>query len=442
MLRIGKIIGAIVVVLGLATSASGQTSGAKAGFVTVAGTWVRAAPSHKSAPIGILRAGDRVTFRQCVPDCDAPKGWALLEPRGAVQLAHLGTGSRSPEMAWRSADATYDYGQSTGKKLVAYARPDLKSPVVGRSKASFRLAFVRDAALPDRWLRRPHGGFIPATGVKLFSPSRFVGVHDPAPWLAFVLRPTPLLDASGGKLRSLARYEVLPVIGLRGRRVQVEGGFVATTAVRIATRQRRPGQVPATARWVHIDLAQQALTAYEGDRHVFSTLTATGKGKTPTKTGIFPILGKTVHSSMYGPPPDEYFAEEVPHVMHFYRGQAIHGAYWHDGFGAPRSHGCVNLSPTDAAWLFGWAPPVVPQGWHTVLTRNISKTGLLVVIQRRGAVRPAAPSAVPADLKVVTDPTCLVDPAKVEAANLPAYCRFAVKGPRGPAPPTTNGGDR
>ena len=61
-------------------------------------------------------------------------------------------------------------------------------------------------------------------------------------------------------------------------------------------------------------------------------------------------------------PADAYDLADVPWTMYFHRGYALHTAYWHDKFGAVRSHGCVNLSPVDARWFFEWAGPVVPEG--------------------------------------------------------------------------------
>jgi hypothetical protein len=57
---------------------------------------------------------------------------------------------------------------------------------------------------------------------------------------------------------------------------------------------------------------------------------------------------------------------DVPWTMFFEGSYALHGAFWHEGFGRVRSHGCINLGPTDARWLFYWAPPFLPEGWHGV----------------------------------------------------------------------------
>src|SRR6478735_2415651 len=55
---------------------------------------------------------------------------------------------------------------------------------------------------------------------------------------------------------------------------------------------------------------------------------------------------------------------DVPWIQYFSKGFALHGAYWHDVFGIPRSHGCINLAPIDARLVFNWTDPPVPPGWH------------------------------------------------------------------------------
>lgn len=57
---------------------------------------------------------------------------------------------------------------------------------------------------------------------------------------------------------------------------------------------------------------------------------------------------------------------DVPWIQYFSAGYALHGAYWHDVFGVPRSHGCVNLAPIDARIVFNWTDPPVPAGWHGI----------------------------------------------------------------------------
>jgi len=114
-----------------------------------------------------------------------------------------------------------------------------------------------------------------------------------------------------------------------------------------------------TQRWVSVDLYEQVAIAYEGDVPVFATLVSSGLAEWPTNEGVFEVYvryARTVMSGAYGAP-DFYYLEEVPWTMYFDNDIALHGTYWHDGFGYRHSHGCVNLSITDANWLFEWASP-------------------------------------------------------------------------------------
>jgi lipoprotein-anchoring transpeptidase ErfK/SrfK len=71
---------------------------------------------------------------------------------------------------------------------------------------------------------------------------------------------------------------------------------------------------------------------------------------------------------------------DVPYIQYFESGYALHAAYWHDVFGTPRSHGCVNLAPVDAHRIFFWTDPPVPVGWHAVNAGEDMGDGSLVVI--------------------------------------------------------------
>jgi hypothetical protein len=117
----------------------------------------------------------------------------------------------------------------------------------------------------------------------------------------------------------------------------------------------RPAEVD-TARWISIDLYEQVMIAYEDERPVFATLISSGRSIWPTNEGLYHIYFRRARKDMSGGKvgDDYYFLEEVPWTMFFDEGRALHGAYWHDGFGYRRSHGCVNLSITDAHWLYMW----------------------------------------------------------------------------------------
>jgi len=101
-----------------------------------------------------------------------------------------------------------------------------------------------------------------------------------------------------------------------------------------------------------VDLTHQTLTAYVGQTPVRTTLVSTGLPRTPTPAGQYPIWTKLRYDDMSGP---GYYLRNVPYVMYFYRGYGLHGTYWHNNFGRPMSHGCINLPTPEAEWLFNWA---------------------------------------------------------------------------------------
>jgi lipoprotein-anchoring transpeptidase ErfK/SrfK len=112
-------------------------------------------------------------------------------------------------------------------------------------------------------------------------------------------------------------------------------------------------KAPTGSKWIEIDLSSQRTYARLGNSVVRTMVVSTGKARTPTPTGTFRIQSKYRSVNMSGP---GYYFRGVPHTMFFYRGYALHGTYWHNNFGQPMSHGCVNLTRADAEWLYGWAP--------------------------------------------------------------------------------------
>ena len=117
-------------------------------------------------------------------------------------------------------------------------------------------------------------------------------------------------------------------------------------------------------KWIEVSLVEQKVRAWEGNRQVMEFPISSGKW-VPTPTGTFNIWYKTRNQSMIGGSQvlgTYYNLPNVPHNMFFYQGFAIHGAYWHNNFGQPMSHGCVNSPLANAAQIFEWAGPVVPAG--------------------------------------------------------------------------------
>jgi lipoprotein-anchoring transpeptidase ErfK/SrfK len=102
--------------------------------------------------------------------------------------------------------------------------------------------------------------------------------------------------------------------------------------------------------WIEVDLGGQRLYVHEGERLVAGFRISSGKEGMETKTGLFRIYAMYPSYPMWGP---DYHTPDVPWTMFFHTEFAIHGAYWHDSFGTPVSHGCVNLAVNDAEWVYG-----------------------------------------------------------------------------------------
>jgi len=105
-------------------------------------------------------------------------------------------------------------------------------------------------------------------------------------------------------------------------------------------------------RWIDVDLSEQRVTAYEGQTPVQSYLVSTGLPVTPTPVGQFRIWIKLRYDDMQGA---DYYLEDVPFVMYFWRGYGFHGVWWHANWGHPMSHGCINQPNDMAEWLFNFA---------------------------------------------------------------------------------------
>lgn len=108
---------------------------------------------------------------------------------------------------------------------------------------------------------------------------------------------------------------------------------------------------------VEVDLTNQRLYAYQGNTLIYDFPISSGESWTPTVTGTFYPWIKLRYTEMIGgsyATGDYYDLPNVPYVVYFYQGYALHGTYWHHNFGHPMSHGCVNLPTPDARLIYYW----------------------------------------------------------------------------------------
>ncbi len=280
---------------------------------------------------------------------------------------------------------------SVGSAAVDGGVPDAQPSVLRmRMRRGYYVSIDRLETTVDgrRFYRTIRGAYVPADALTEARPPHMRGVVLGGRWslpMGFVYRdgvrslsrnPTRgVLEMADRVERSapLPLSEELITRGGQRYRVSDRGLIVREDALRIARLRARPPEIPADARWVHVDLRQQVLVAYEGDRPVFATMVSTGRSGFETPTGTFRIQSKHVSTTMDDTNAGEesYSIEDVPWTMYFEGSYALHGAFWHDRFGRPRSHGCVNLAPADARWIFQWSEPSLPPGYHGLsVSRN------------------------------------------------------------------------
>ncbi len=141
------------------------------------------------------------------------------------------------------------------------------------------------------------------------------------------------------------------------------------------------GEASPGEKWIEIDLSEQKLIAWEGSSKYLESLVSSGKwGRTPT--GEFNIWGKFKYAKMSGGSKENhtyYYLPNVPYTMYFYNGFGLHGTYWHNNFGQPMSHGCVNLPTLIAEKLFYWTTPSLSDGKNSV-SANKDNPGTRIVI--------------------------------------------------------------
>lgn len=232
------------------------------------------------------------------------------------------------------------------------------------------------------WYAINQDEYVRADQLSLFTPSTFQGVtwtrtpEHPFAWLIFDMwtSSAPGVPAVAGA-PLFKRYTLVTIFEeqLVGERMWYRIGpdqWLEQGNLGVVKPTTQPEGVGPTDQWIEINLYEQTLAAYEGDRMVYATLVSSGLPAWPTPSGLFRIWLKVKQGKMSGRDglPDYYFLEDVPWSMFFNGPVALHGAYWHDKFGLRHSHGCVNLTPKDALWLFNWTTPATKPSNFTLAT--------------------------------------------------------------------------
>jgi hypothetical protein len=263
----------------------------------------------------------------------------------------------------------------------------------GRAAPDSGFALVRVFAHDERWygMTTEHD-LVALDRVKIVAPSPFHGLElpqetgglpagfaekDQSP--VFRLQPDGNMVPNG----ALMRRQGVALTGERrvgGFMQTSDGNYVPLAGLRfVPKRTEFPSFATGDRKWIDISILKQTLVAYVGKVAVYATLISSGRGllgdpetESATPRGTYMVYAKHVSATMDGADDasDSYSLLDVPFVQYFHKGFALHGTYWHDEFGRVRSHGCVNLAPKDAAWLFEWTDPPVPEHWHGVINKE------------------------------------------------------------------------
>ncbi len=286
-----------------------------------------------------------------------PSRYFFVERRGAsayasLALAASGESDRELEGGWAVsvvAERTTADGERFARtsKGLWIAMRDLSAA----RPSSFRGEVVKDGVLDFAWVAAEHAPVWSAAesprGPKAGPKAKIVGAHE--------------------------RFDVVPVLEQAARRVRIAtDSWVEASDLVIPRTSEPPAEVRRPEeRWIDVDLASQTLVAYAGARPIYATLVSSGRGaagsESATPPGVHRIWVKLRSSDMDNVARDDleahYSLEDVPFVQFFDHAVGLHGAYWHRDFGHVKSHGCVNLAPLDAKWLFAFTEPVLPAGW-------------------------------------------------------------------------------
>lgn len=340
-------------------------------------------------PYGYSRRAGTPVYKRLPNDAEAARFEGYRIP--GAKVADAGVATPAPQAAGAPAEAAVDAAMPT----LASLQGEADSVLLRRMERGFYVSLDRDMKRGRRrYWRTQANGFIPKRRLLIVKGNDFAGFEIPADeqvlpvgyllsskHSAFKLNKFGRLRRSG-KPGYHHRFKITGEVTVRERDYVIadDGLHYRVSDIARIDRRPRPSEVGEDEKWIDVDLTSQTITAYIGDRPVYASLVSTGRVKDEndplknfeTPVGGFRITSKHVTATMDGDHALDgpYSIEDVPYVMYFQLAYALHSAFWHNSFGRPRSHGCINLAPTDARWLFAFATPDVPLGWHGAYPRE------------------------------------------------------------------------
>lgn len=356
--------------------------GTQSAAVVNADAPVFASPGRRTRRLGTLALGTRVPVEQRVAAPGCSPNWVRIGEGKYVCERHLqfrrdAPGGRPTPHLEAGARLPFDYAFVVSDGARAFARPEdyFYGDYVEALGRGFGIIVAEQTYFDGiPFVRTRRRLWIEADQVRHARGSSFVGRRlENGELIAFARRRNTRIRTGRRGSRSAGRREVLPIERIDGRWVHLkDGSRVQRRDVHLPERQPRPEGVAETDRWLDVDVSEQTLVAYDGDTPVFATLVSTGRrGRHhATPIGVHRIWVKLAYSDMDNLQREDletnYAIARVPWVQYFAGSNGLHAAFWHDDFGRRRSHGCVNLSPADARWIYDFTRPVIPVGWSAV----------------------------------------------------------------------------
>lgn len=237
--------------------------------------------------------------------------------------------------------------------------------------AFFYVVYAQRFDIPKcTYFQLPSGLFMPGDGSTVSISNNFPGVEvksNPTIPFGFVfnstaIRSQPNESSDTNIVGKLVSYQIVPIYETKMIDTNVwhsigPDQWVTGRDIALVTPNPIPPAGVNNNRWIDVDLSEQTLAVYENSQMIFATVVATGLDPLFTRPGLFHIYKKKELETMRGEnkTPNFYYLENVPWTMYFDKARALHGAYWRARLGYPQSHGCVNLFPGDAHWLYNWA---------------------------------------------------------------------------------------
>lgn len=253
-----------------------------------------------------------------------------------------------------------------------YSGPSASSEIVRNVGDGFLFSTIQGAVEGEGmlWYVINYGEYVRASDLTIVDATEFTGIEiksqpeRPFGWMIvdywYSNQPGAEPAPENVKLPRYTFFEVYEAVTADDGWIwyNIGGGrWMRQTYVSLVDSNPRPEGVGAEEYWVEIDLYEQSFAAYIGNRMVYAGLISSGLNRWPTNEGLFQVWERHLKTKMSGAEGkiDYYFIEDVPHTMYFDYDIALHGAFWHDRFGYKHSHGCVNMPPRDAEWVFNWS---------------------------------------------------------------------------------------